>query len=367
MTKFNFKISKNIEDDCLKKNWISIYNHSDINSFFSSYEWNHNLFKYVYCDKKSYFLSIYNADECICIIPFYILNMLNLKVIFIYGDIISDYSTIVSQDISYFEDFDINLCSILQSKLKTKNIVFQKITNQQELIIKKIFNLNHITAFTIYKTFQRKLKLIDNFYSFKSKINSDTKRCLRQLQLKGKLKYIFDTKDINLQKLIFNTTLKFKSLQYQRTNQRNIFNENKYLNFYKSLLLESSDNISFSSLYLDNKIISAHIGYYMNKKYYYIFPSYDYRFKRYSPGKILLEYLLKSLSENKISIFDFTIGDENYKKNWSDTSEDIKSFIIGSNYFKFIFRGFIVLKSILSKFNFAKFIYFKLIKINFLK
>ena len=56
MTKFNFKISKDIEDDCLKKNWNSIYNHSDINSFFSSYEWNHNLFKYVYCDKKSYFL-----------------------------------------------------------------------------------------------------------------------------------------------------------------------------------------------------------------------------------------------------------------------------------------------------------------------
>ena len=44
MTKFNFKISKDIEDDCLKKNWNSIYNHSDINSFFSSYEWNHNLF-----------------------------------------------------------------------------------------------------------------------------------------------------------------------------------------------------------------------------------------------------------------------------------------------------------------------------------
>ena len=40
---------------------------------------------------------------------------------------------------------------------------------------------------------------------------------------------------------------------------------------------------------------------------------------KFSPGRLLLEYLIKWSIENRLKIFDFTIGEDQYKKVWCDT------------------------------------------------
>ena len=54
--------------------------------------------------------------------------------------------------------------------------------------------------------------------------------------------------------------------------------------------------------------------------------------EKYSPGKILLQYLIKWCIENKIEVFDFTIGSENYKKEWCDNELKLNEISFSNNY-----------------------------------
>ena len=72
---------------------------------------------------------------------------------------------------------------------------------------------------------------------------------------------------------------------------------------------------------MDDELISAHIGFEMDDIIYFIFPAYDERFKKLSPGTTTLFYLIKeSISFNK-KIIDMTIGNEDYKNYWQTNSE----------------------------------------------
>ena len=62
-----------------------------------------------------------------------------------------------------------------------------------------------------------------------------------------------------------------------------------------------------------------------NSRFYFIFPTYESgEWGKYSPGRILQEELIKWAIHNKFRIFDFTIGNESYKKIW--TNDVIKIF-----------------------------------------
>ena len=52
----------------------------------------------------------------------------------------------------------------------------------------------------------------------------------------------------------------------------------------------------------------------------------DY-FNKFSPGKLLLDYLINEAIQNKLNKFDFGYGDENYKKYWSNENIYISSYI----------------------------------------
>ena len=77
--------------------------------------------------------------------------------------------------------------------------------------------------------------------------------------------------------------------------------------------------IQVSALLLDDKILATHWGFYSKTTFYYIMPSYEGGdWSKFSPGKILLEYLMKWSVSNGLKVFDFTEGDMFYKKNWSN-------------------------------------------------
>ena len=46
-------------------------------------------------------------------------------------------------------------------------------------------------------------------------------------------------------------------------------------------------------------------------------------FNSYSPGKILIHYLINWSIKNDLKVFDFGIGEETYKKYWSNYSTKI--------------------------------------------
>ena len=90
----------------------------------------------------------------------------------------------------------------------------------------------------------------------------------------------------------------------------------------------NQDFSKFYALYLNDDPISVIMGYEDkdNKIFYYIFPTYDLEYKKFSVGVVILFNLIKNLEAKNYSL-DFTIGNENYKKKWSNKNEKVYYFL----------------------------------------
>ena len=83
-----------------------------------------------------------------------------------------------------------------------------------------------------------------------------------------------------------------------------------------------------------------------------MFPVYDYKYKKLSVGKLLLTKLLENCFNNKLMSFDFTTGNENYKKEWSNDEAILFSFIESYTFFGKIFKSMLIIyKLVTKKFN----------------
>ena len=60
-----------------------------------------------------------------------------------------------------------------------------------------------------------------------------------------------------------------------------------------------------------------------SERLYYIMPSYNIEYSKFSPGKILLYFLFEWCSKKGIEVFDFTEGKSKYKLQWSNDSTNL--------------------------------------------
>jgi CelD/BcsL family acetyltransferase involved in cellulose biosynthesis len=112
-----------------------------------------------------------------------------------------------------------------------------------------------------------------------------------------------------------------KQSRYREIRAPNILSQARYRGVFTDLTdqLEKSGMIQVSCLTLDEKIITAHWGMVYGNRFYYYMPSFETGpWTRFSPGRLLLFFLFQWCLEHKITIFDFTVGDEAYKKDWCD-------------------------------------------------
>ena len=79
---------------------------------------------------------------------------------------------------------------------------------------------------------------------------------------------------------------------------------------------------------------------------------------KFSPGRILLYNLVKWSSNNNIKKFDLTIGDEAYKKEWTNSKINLYDFYDAKSLVGYFFLFFLLfklkIKIILKKFNLKK-------------
>lgn len=93
--------------------------------------------------------------------------------------------------------------------------------------------------------------------------------------------------------------------------------------FYINLptVISSTAKINCSTLTLNNEVIALHWGVTEGDTFFYLMPAYNtLKWSKFSPGKLLLEDLLEWSNKNQFSSFDFTGGEEAYKKIWSNNS-----------------------------------------------
>ncbi|MFL4970288.1 MAG: GNAT family N-acetyltransferase [Xanthobacteraceae bacterium] len=114
-----------------------------------------------------------------------------------------------------------------------------------------------------------------------------------------------------------------KSKQFGRMGVKNLFARPGHGDFFLALATDPRARplVHVSRLDVGQTAAAVNLGLTFRGTYYHVLASYDDgEVARFGPGAAHLRELLQHAIANGLQRFDFTIGDERYKLEWSDTS-----------------------------------------------
>jgi CelD/BcsL family acetyltransferase involved in cellulose biosynthesis len=122
-----------------------------------------------------------------------------------------------------------------------------------------------------------------------------------------------------------------KARSFARMGIGNLFAKPGYRDFYMALATapQSKQLVHVSELRVGTRAAAVNLGLKFRDRYYYVLASYedDEQVARCGPGAAHLHELLRYAIERGFKIFDFTIGDEPYKRDWCDQSQPLYDYI----------------------------------------
>jgi CelD/BcsL family acetyltransferase involved in cellulose biosynthesis len=140
---------------------------------------------------------------------------------------------------------------------------------------------------------------------------------LRKFNEVGDVKFIVNPAGAMADELI-ERLFELKQQKYRQTNTADFLRGPGVADFYRQIAtpqqLEKIGHLS--ALLIDDTIVSAHLGFIGQGRFYYILPAYDAAYARYRPGHLLLNYLVDQTTQQGFETFDLGLGDEAYKISW---------------------------------------------------
>lgn len=181
----------------------------------------------------------------------------------------------------------------------------------------------------------------DELYA--SKRSADTRkrerRQLRQLADYGEIRFI-DTLEGDERRRTLDLLFEQKAQSFARMGVRDIFARAGYRELFTGFAMaaESRHLVHLSRLEVGPMIAAVSLGFVSGSRYLLVISSYDGgEVARFGPGRAHLHQLLRLAIQNGLSVFDFTIGDEAYKDDWSDARLTLRDHLSAANW-----RGAIV-------------------------
>jgi CelD/BcsL family acetyltransferase involved in cellulose biosynthesis len=167
----------------------------------------------------------------------------------------------------------------------------------------------------------------DSLKVFRKKMKSDTLRQIRRLSALGSLEFRVVGRDEPALNDVVTALLDQKERRLRETNDAGVTLLPGYDEF---LFSEARENpyAHISYLALNGETIAVHFGYlYRKERMYWYMPTYDSQYAAYSPGRVLIYHALKDCFANGLKVFDFTIGAEQYKYEWTGDEVRLTSFV----------------------------------------
>ena len=149
---------------------------------------------------------------------------------------------------------------------------------------------------------------------------ANTRRKMRRLSEAGTVRLVTRVETPADYRLAMDAMVEQKSARWRATGAVDAFALPGYREFFERLATEPLQGVTSvaSVLLLDEKPLATHWGMQMGGVLYWLMPSYDTAHARFSPGRLLMEALLRRCIEDGLSEFDFTAGDEGYKQQWAN-------------------------------------------------
>jgi CelD/BcsL family acetyltransferase involved in cellulose biosynthesis len=155
------------------------------------------------------------------------------------------------------------------------------------------------------------------------------RRQLRQLADHGKVCFI-DVEDRDDRTRTLTTLLEQKSLALARMGVDNLFLNPGRREFFLAMASDPAmrEVVHVSRLDVGAQTAAASVGLKFRNCYYLILSSYDGgELSRFGPGRAHLHELLRHAIEQGFQRFDFTVGDDPYKRDWSDTELTLHDYL----------------------------------------
>lgn len=317
----------------LKKAWQDLELNSH-NYCFQSYDWFENWVNNYRIGNINCSLCIAvikHKSQVICIFPFEIEKKFKLKILKWAGNKLTDYcSPVLSKDFNFDKKNFINLFKKVIKEIKNIDVIY--FIKQPEYIhdLKNPFTFflnTHEDSKTYYISLPQKWDEYKNEV-LKKDFNLKNLRQKKSLKRLGNLKFKIATNEDTKTRLL-NELFTQKNISLTSKNIKDIL-KSKDFQFYKEFEKKGLNNIKthLSSLILNDELIAIHWGIIYKKRFYYLLPSMKAgKFNRYSPGRLLIALLIRWSISKKFEVFDFTLGDEDYKKSWSNKNSLLHNYV----------------------------------------
>lgn len=354
---YKFKIFNSFNNDCLKV-WKK-FEENSAHNFFQSWSY---IYQLIQNSKNSLrIVVIYSDDQVIAILPLEIKRYFVFKVLQWIGTGRSDFCNplIVNDEKFKFNETEfLDIWKKILNKMSGFDLIF---FNNQPTRIDKTYNpfayLREKKTFS--KVYQIKIPNIFNNYKtdikkFNKKHYYEIHRTLIKLSNLNKIsKVSFEVESNFTNEFEISKIIKRKSDQLNYKKIKHNLNKN-FINTLQNLVNSNKKMFFIFNLRINNEIVSSCFGMiYRNIFYYYVPMIISQNFEKYKPGKILLIKLVEWCIEKKIKTFDFGLGEEHYKKYFSNFSISLFRYFDYINSKGFIF--YIILKIYFFKKNFKIF------------
>ena len=182
------------------------------------------------------------------------------------------------------------------------------------------------------------LRLPDTYLEFDSSLKrsfrNDNKRNLKRLAAFRNLQFlkvdISSNVPLDFRKYI-DVSLEQKARRLKNYMGNKTLEDSLVQNFYRNSYLIEDDKykLDFTVLTVtDNNVLATHWGFFDNDRYYFLFPTMEGKeWYKYSCGKVLIDHLIEFAISKRLKFYDFTIGDENYKKDWCNEQMSLFSYM----------------------------------------
>tara|TARA_Y100001978_G_scaffold199106_2_gene212802 strand:+ start:1730 stop:2824 length:1095 start_codon:yes stop_codon:yes gene_type:complete len=316
--RYNTKTFNTFNKD-LKLEWESL---EDGNNPFSTYAFHKSIYETNIKLKKKFYnpiiFCIYELNgDIAAILP--LEEFFSSKTLIFHGSEFADYC-----DFIFSKNIGLNsICLYIKDRILKKYDLFlhsfekdNEFLNILSNISRHKFSWRYSKRFFIDKNdYQNYLQMKKKFIKKNKKSIQKNKLSIRKIStLKEKLKYL-------------SKHIEYKSIQYKLTNTRNPFKNERYKKLIIEILKNFSAKIDFYLLIFNSNVVSILITFIEKNRLCYYQPSYIRNSNLESPGKILM-YMSIRIAEEKGVEFDFSTGDENYKKLYSSDFKKINSFYL---------------------------------------
>ena len=335
----DIRIYKNFDKE-IEILWKELELRSEITPF-QTYTWLENWYKTIGSPIfriEPNIVCLFNGNQLEALLPLGVKKIGSIKVLEWLGGIVTDYMCpIIDPNSKFFKDNFLTIWEEVKDTISNYDAIH--LSKQKPYIgieknpfshfLESKFMMNSRQSF-----FKKDWDEYKKLY-IKQKFLRDSRRRRRRLSELGNLEFkVFDSES-DLSELI-DTMFQQKSRRYEEKEGWDIFKINEYREFYKEIpkILNKDHSVHISALLLDDVIIATHWGLISPNTFFHIMPTQEGgNLSKYSVGRLLLESLMEWCSNSKISYFDFTGGEELYKKEWSNESFELTE-VLESNSLK---------------------------------